>query len=300
MADAACRDLVDEAKNYQLLQLSTPIRPDSRRPRTRLREPVSGEVLYVVGGEFDEACLAVTECFDPGKADPAWNRVGIMRKRRTEVGVAVLNNVLYAVGGRDGKTYSRSCERYNPATGQWSCDVALMPTRRSSLGTAVLGDFLYALGGLSDRTSLDVVECYDAGRNEWTRMAPMGTCRHGLSVSVLDGCLYAVGGSDGQSSLNSVERFDPRVVADMNMRRCGLGLAVANGWLYAVGGSDGTNIHDTVEVFDPDDEANQWLIYSNMNDRLVAVCYFQFVISKGLGHGIFYSGCSQKYSTRYN
>ncbi|KAK6011864.1 BTB And Kelch, partial [Ostertagia ostertagi] len=47
-ADAACRDLVDEAKNYLLLPLE---RPNMQGPRTRPRKPIKfGEVLYAVGG----------------------------------------------------------------------------------------------------------------------------------------------------------------------------------------------------------------------------------------------------------
>ncbi|KAK5970013.1 BACK domain-containing protein [Trichostrongylus colubriformis] len=49
MADAACRNLVDEAKNYQLLQLTTPVQPNMQGPRTRPRNPFR-DMLRASGG----------------------------------------------------------------------------------------------------------------------------------------------------------------------------------------------------------------------------------------------------------
>ena len=40
--------------------------------------------------------------------------VAAMSKRRCGVGVAVLNDLLYAVGGHDGQAYLNSIERYDP------------------------------------------------------------------------------------------------------------------------------------------------------------------------------------------
>lgn len=39
--------------------------------------------------------------------------VAPMSKRRCGVGVAVLNDLLYAVGGHDGQSYLNSIERYD-------------------------------------------------------------------------------------------------------------------------------------------------------------------------------------------
>jgi hypothetical protein len=47
--------------------------------------------------------------FDPTGND--WRAVAPMSKRRCGVGVAVLNNLLYAVGGHDGVSYLNSVER---------------------------------------------------------------------------------------------------------------------------------------------------------------------------------------------
>lgn len=84
--------------------------------------------------------------------------VAPMSKRRCGVGVAVLNDLLYAVGGHDGQSYLNSIERYDPQTNQWSCDVAPTTSCRTSVGVAVLDGFLYAVGGQDGVQCLNHVE----------------------------------------------------------------------------------------------------------------------------------------------
>ena len=56
-----------------------------------------------------------------------------MGTRRKHLGVAVYNNMIYAVGGRDDTTELSSAERYNPQTNTWQPVVA-MTSRRSGVG----------------------------------------------------------------------------------------------------------------------------------------------------------------------
>ena len=49
------------------------------------------------------------ERYDPQTSE--WRMVAPMSKRRCGVGVAVLNDLLYAVGGHDGQSYLNSIER---------------------------------------------------------------------------------------------------------------------------------------------------------------------------------------------
>lgn len=133
-SDEACRDLVDEAKNYLLL-------PEQRLlmqgPRTRPRRPTKcTEVLFAVGGWCSGDAINSVERYDPQNGE--WRLVSPMTKRRCGVGVAVLDNLLYAVGGHDGSSYLNSVERYDPKTNQWSSEVAPTSTCRTSVGVAVL------------------------------------------------------------------------------------------------------------------------------------------------------------------
>jgi kelch-like protein 2/3 len=67
-------------------------------------------------------------------------QIGSMSTRRSSVGVAVLNDCVYAVGGYDGQ--SRHClstvEKYEPRMDAWT-PVAEMTTRRSENKELCLG-----------------------------------------------------------------------------------------------------------------------------------------------------------------
>lgn len=66
--------------------------------------------MFLVGGWCSGDAIASVERFDPQSAD--WKMVAPMSKRRCGVGVAVLNDLLYAVGGHDGQSYLNSTERF--------------------------------------------------------------------------------------------------------------------------------------------------------------------------------------------
>ncbi|XP_046565555.1 kelch-like protein 20 [Haliotis rubra] len=113
---------------------------------------------------------------------------------RTSVGVAVLGDYLYAVGGQDGVSCLNYVERYDPQTNKWA-KVASMSTRRLGVGVAVLCSFLYAVGGSDGTCPLNTVERYDPRTNRWTPVAPMGTRRKHLGVAVYNNMIYRrVGG----------------------------------------------------------------------------------------------------------
>ncbi|XP_046360955.1 kelch-like protein 20 [Haliotis cracherodii] len=265
-SDEACRDLVDEAKNYLLLPQERPL---MQGPRTRPRKPIKcGEVLFAVGGWCSGDAISSVEKYDPQTNE--WRLVAPMSKRRCGVGVAVLNDLLYAVGGHDGQSYLNSIERYDPHTNQWSSDVAPTSSCRTSVGVAVLGDYLYAVGGQDGVSCLNYVERYDPQTNKWAKVASMSTRRLGVGVAVLCSFLYAVGGSDGTCPLNTVERYDPRTnrwtpVAPMGTRRKHLGVAVYNNMIYAVGGRDDTTELSSAEKYNP--QTNTWQPVVAMTSR---------------------------------
>lgn len=74
-----------------------------------------------------------------------WSTCASMEARRSTLGVAVLGNCIYAVGGFDGSTGLNTAEMFDPRTKEWK-SIAAMSTRRSSVGVAVVNSLLYAVG----------------------------------------------------------------------------------------------------------------------------------------------------------
>lgn len=98
--DIACRNLLDEAKNFHML-------PDRRGKlggqKSRPRRSTYGKLFSVCGMDSTGHPLRTVEQYDfhSGKV----KHIAPINTPRSGVGVAVLDSKLYAVGGHDGTTY---------------------------------------------------------------------------------------------------------------------------------------------------------------------------------------------------
>jgi len=176
---------------------------------------------------------------------------------RRQLGVGVINNVLYAVGGWNGSNLT-TVEAYDPTTNMWTVKAA-MPAPRRELAAGFVNGVLYAIGGYNV-VSLATVQAYDPVSNTWTDKAAMPTARHALAVGVVNGVLYAVGGDNG-GILPTVQAYDPSTNSwtskpPMPTARRELGVGVVNGVLYAVGGYGLGTYRTEVEAYDP--MTNTW------------------------------------------
>lgn len=72
------------------------------------------------------------------------------------LGVAVLNGLVYAVGGFNGSLRVRTVDVYDPVRDVWS-SAPSMEARRSTLGVAVLNGLIYAVGGFDGSTGRQII-----------------------------------------------------------------------------------------------------------------------------------------------
>lgn len=75
--------------------------------------------------------MFVCGSYDPEK--DAWSKVAPMASARLGVGVAVVNRLLYAVGGFDGARRVATAECYHPENNRWT-EIAPMAQARSGAG----------------------------------------------------------------------------------------------------------------------------------------------------------------------
>ncbi|KFB45323.1 AGAP001513-PA-like protein [Anopheles sinensis] len=181
------------------------------------------------------------ESYDP-RLDK-WTLLKNMPTRRLQFGVAVLDDKLIIVGGRDGLKTLNTVESFDLNTMNWFTLVPPMGTPRHGLGVAFLEGPLYAVGGHDGWSYLNTVERWDPSARTWSYVAPMSAMRSTAGVAVLGNRLYVIGGRDGSVCHRTVECYDPHtnkwtLRAPMNRRRGGVGVGVLNGFLYALGGHD--------------------------------------------------------------
>ncbi|XP_029774947.1 kelch-like protein 18 isoform X5 [Suricata suricatta] len=226
-----CRDLVDEAKDYHLMPERRPHLP-AFRTRPRCCTSITG-LIYAVGGLNSAAnfyagdSLNVVEVFDP--IANRWEKCRPMTTARSRVGVAVVNGLLYAIGGYDGQLRLSTVEVYNPEMDTWT-RVGSMNSKRSAMGTVVLDGQIYVCGGYDGNSSLNSVETYSPETDKWTVVTPMSSSRSAAGVTVFEGRIYVSGGHDGLQIFNSVEHYNHHTAtwhpaAGMLNKRCRHGAA---------------------------------------------------------------------------
>uniref|UniRef100_A0A8D0FSJ1 Uncharacterized protein n=1 Tax=Strix occidentalis caurina TaxID=311401 RepID=A0A8D0FSJ1_STROC len=76
--------------------------------------------LYAVGGRDGSSCLKSKLSFRYDPKTDMWTSVASMSISRDAVGVCLLGDKLYAVGGYDGQTYLNTVESYDPQTNEWT------------------------------------------------------------------------------------------------------------------------------------------------------------------------------------
>lgn len=98
------------------------------------------------------------DIYDP--AEDTWSQGPEMYCRRSTLGVGLLMNKIYAIGGFDGTAGLSSAEVFDLSTQKWQM-IASMSTTRSSVGVVALDGFLYAIGGYSGQSR----QCLDTGNS---------------------------------------------------------------------------------------------------------------------------------------
>ncbi|XP_055524636.1 kelch-like ECH-associated protein 1B isoform X2 [Wyeomyia smithii] len=256
-------------------------------PRSGLGAAFLKGTFYAVGGRNN----APGSSYDSDWVDrynpvaESWRPCAPMSVPRNRVGVAVMDELLYAVGGSAGVEYHNTVEYYDPEHDRWTL-VRPMHSKRLGVGVAVVNRLLYAIGGFDGQLRLSSVECYHPENNEWTILPSMKYARSGAGVAALQQYVYVVGGFDGTRQLDSVERYDTELhiwemVAPIQIARSALSLTVLDGKLYAMGGYDGQNFLAFVEVYDP--VTNMWVegtpLTSGRSGHASAVIYTPSCIS---------------------
>ena len=145
----------------------------------------------------------------------SWVEKTPMQVARANLGVAVVNGDIYAIGGNtvtgeynidqgffkgiNGGTVNTN-EQYDPATDTWTLK-ASMPTPRDSFAIAVYQNKIYCIGGrtsiplYSPQTFTTVNEVYDPATDTWQTKAPLPNVDWPLQASVVNGKIYVIGNS---------------------------------------------------------------------------------------------------------
>lgn len=161
-----CRDLLEEAKNHQLLSLRSFSKLCSIEPRQ-----YENEVIYLVCGSNND----LRNCIMAYK-QRKWTKVTRLSVEKKWFGGTLMNGKIYVVGGMVGKEYSSSVEIFDIMKNEWSEGVELKDSFYGA-GVASSNNCIYVCGGHGDDGAYSSVRCFSESRNEWKKMAPLNFWR---------------------------------------------------------------------------------------------------------------------------
>jgi len=210
----------------------------------------SGDLkTYIIGGR-----TTLTQNLKYNPITNIWATNAPMPTGRAGHGVAVVDNLIYAIGGRTGTTPFDPIplninQVYDPVADTWAA-LTPMPTARSGVGAVAVGGLIYVFGGWSlvgsTPTLQNLVEVYDPAADSWSTAAPMPTARAYLGATECGGKIYAIGGMISttpvtSSMTNIVEVYDPATDAwttetPMPTARAELVVVNVEGQVFAMGG----------------------------------------------------------------
>ena len=195
-----------------------------------------------------------------------WTTKTSMPVARWGMGVAVLNDKIYVIGGVDeNRNPVATIEEYDPTTDEWTFKHDMEEVRTPA---AIVVSELDPVANIIYVIGYSKVDGYDPSTEDWIPMASMNIERNPY-VAVVNNKIYAVGGYNNEmGSLATNEEYDPlndlwTIKTSMPTARNGAPVAAANGKVYAIGGEYfPNNPLSTVEEYDP--STNGWTTKLNM------------------------------------
>ncbi len=153
---------------------------------------------------------------------------------------AMVDDVLYVLGGWDGATAYDKNESYDYWADTWSTNTPMPGTNENHCATSWDG-ILYVIGGM-DGPAKDYLWAYDPETDTWdSTLAQLPAIRTGLFCGAWEGKLYAAGGNDGSTDKNTLYIYD--ITTDSWTTGATMPASVAfgasailDGYLYAMGG----------------------------------------------------------------
>jgi N-acetylneuraminic acid mutarotase len=220
---------------------------------------------------FASTILLVVLFVEPASAgvgvENTWTTKAPMHQARGLVGVAVVEDKIYAIGGYNATSsfanetfLSGTTEEYDPATNAWVYKTS-MPTPMDMFATAVYKDKIYCFyGGLTRYGTSPLTQVYDPATDTWENSTAIPTSREGIQANVLGDKIYIVGGVVFNGSYTNYqylainEAYDPQTdtwstKAPLPNPTSNYASAVFNGKLYIFGGTAYKS--NITQIYDP-------------------------------------------------
>ena len=141
--------------------------------------------------------LDLTETPAEVKVTIAWWEVAPMPTPRYSGATAVVDNIIYTIGGLESKAATgKVVEAYDPVANKWTTKAPL-PEGRFNMQAAAYKGKIYIFGGVNTKLKImDTVDVYDIATNTWTaNIAKLPKPAAGIAAVTYVDRIYLFGGS---------------------------------------------------------------------------------------------------------
>lgn len=212
-----------------------------------------GDMAYLAGGKS-----TVQQAYD--LVNHTWRNVAPLPVALDHVGAAVVNGLIYYIGGLDGYpgTSYGDVYVYHPATDRVSTAAPLPTGRdRGAAGVAVYQGKIYLAGGFHNGGSVAFFDSYDPATNSWTSLPNLPERRDHVAAAVVGNRMYVIGGrtfTQGPQSKTDAYDFTTGKwvtgLAPLPTARAGAATAVFGNEVLVIGGEAAGSVFANNEAYD--------------------------------------------------
>ena len=174
--------------------------------------------LHLIGGTNPARTLDLGDHYvlDLNNLSGGWVTKAPLPNPRHHGGSAVLNGIIYFIGGQHGHddnlVTQKDVHAYNPVSNTWT-KVADLPVPSNTTGrshitssTVVKDNLLFVLGGecVHGTNRTNMVSSYDPSTNIWSNATPLPQNRYSGVAGAINGNLYYSGGSSSSTTYKGV------------------------------------------------------------------------------------------------
>jgi N-acetylneuraminic acid mutarotase len=244
-------------------------------PRSEMAWAVAhAGIMHMIGGYAEQRVDRPYHHVYDQKSD-RWTEAPPLPRGANHVGVAVLDNKLYAIGGHidQNRKPHDECFVYEIAAARWS-KIASLPNACGAIACVGLGGRLHAIGGATGDTSptkksVDWHLVYEPAADRWESRAPMPTGRDHTGTLALGNLIHVIGGRVDSFHTNSnlhhvydaqKDRWEAR--RPLPTARSGHGAVLYRGKIFVMGGEGTNRVFGQNEAYDP--ASDKWEAYAPM------------------------------------
>ncbi len=255
---------------------------------------VLGGKMHIVGGYGEQRVdRNYHHLYDP--ASNKWLNAAELPRGANHVGVVVLDEKLYAIGGHTEQNRKPDNLCFVFEGGVWR-KIAPLPRPFAAIGCAALDGLIHAIGGAIGDTfptkkSVDWHYVYDPKADAWSTRRPMPTGRDHTGTLTADGRIHVIGGRVDSFHTNSNlhHAYDARedkwyARAPLPTARSGHGAVLYRDRIFVMGGEGTNRVYGQNEAYDL--KTDKWMSYAPMTTPrhgLGAVAIGDFIYVSGGG-----------------